>query len=105
MAVHVLARAGEAGDVLGEGEFKIAPLERLLRAEGRNAQLGAGDGVARRNVLEVGLGAFYMGPAAHQQHVSHDGALVAGLQRGGNLGREVKVWYCRKCGHTWTEID
>ena len=22
-----------------------------------------------------------------------------------NLGREVKVWYCRKCGHTWTEID
>lgn len=21
-----------------------------------------------------------------------------------NLGRTVKVWYCNKCGHTWTEI-
>ena len=21
-----------------------------------------------------------------------------------NLGRIVKVWYCNKCGHTWTEV-
>ncbi|MDO4536727.1 MAG: hypothetical protein Q4B54_01080 [Coriobacteriales bacterium] len=20
------------------------------------------------------------------------------------LGRTVKVWYCNKCGHTWTEV-
>ena len=22
-----------------------------------------------------------------------------------SLGRTVKVWYCNKCGHTWTEIE
>ena len=20
------------------------------------------------------------------------------------LGRTIKVWYCNKCGHTWTEV-
>ncbi|MBR3225590.1 MAG: hypothetical protein IKF78_09725 [Atopobiaceae bacterium] len=22
-----------------------------------------------------------------------------------SLGRTIKVWYCNKCGHTWTEVS